>query len=378
MSLEGVTAGTRRKLLLLVGMLIAALALTACGSSSSSSSSSEPAASESGSEESEAASSEEAESGSEESESGSEAGESVAGKKVALVACGDVNPWCKVYNATIIEGLEKEGVEVQYLQDPFEPTLQVQHLESAIGQHPDAVLVVASNDDSIVPSLTQAKSAGVPVINLNGRPAEAAEPLLASSIEANQEQLGQYAAENIIEGLEEEGLTSGNIMAITGTAATHTTEDRMKAFKEVLAEHPQFKLVEEQDGNWEPILTAKLASQIFAKYQNQGGIQGAYGMADYQANAIIQAAEQAGVPVGVANKGLIVSGSNCFKEGIENIEAGKQYGTATQAPGAEGEFVVPLVIEMLEGKEIPKDNKKQESRINPKDVKKYKAQCSLA
>ena len=358
MSVKRVTAGTKWKVLALLMLVVGALTLAACGSSSRTSGGS--------------ATSSEGSSGS------SEGGESVAGKKVVLVSCGDSNPWCKVYNSAIIEGLEAEGVHVQYLQDPFEPTLQVQHLESAIGQKPSLILVVASNDDSIVPSLNKAKAAGVPVINLNGRPAEASEPLLTASIEANQEQLGQFAAENIIEGLEKEGKKSGNIMAITGTAATHTTEDRMKAFKEVLAEHPQYKLVEEQDGNWDPILTAKLASQIFAKYQNSGGIQGAYGMADYQANAIIQAAEQAGIPVGVENDGLIVTGSNCFPEGIENIEAGKQNGTATQAPGVEGEFVVPLVVEVLEGKEIEHTNKKQESRIDPANVKKFKAQCTFS
>lgn len=352
MSADRVTAGAGRKFLVLAAMIIGTLVISACGSSGSSSSSS--------------------------GTSSSEGSGSVSGKKVALVSCGDQNPWCKVYNATIREGLEKEGVEVQYLQDPFEPTLQVQHLQSAIGQHPDLILVVASNDDSIVPSLNQAKSAGVPVINLNGRPAEASEPLLASRIEANQEELGRFAAENIVEGLQAEGKKTGNVMAITGTAATHTTEDRMKAFEEVLAEHPEYKLVEVQDGQWEPVLTAKLASQIFAKYQNSGGIQAAYGMADYQANAIIQSAQQAGIPVGVENDGLIVTGSNCFKEGIENIKAGRQYGTATQAPGAEGEFVVPLAIEYLEGKKIPPVNLNKESRIDPKNVNEFAAQCSLA
>jgi ABC-type sugar transport system substrate-binding protein len=306
----------------------------------------------------------------------SSGGESASGKTVTLISCTNTNAWCKVYNETILDGLKKAGIQTELLQDPFEPTLQVQHLQAAIAKHPDLILIVASNDDSIVPSLHQANSAGVPVINLNGRPADPS--LLVSSILANQHELGQYAAENIIEGLEAEGRTSGNVMAITGTAATHTVEDRMEAFKEILAEHPQFELVEEQDGEWEPILTAKLASQIFAKYQGSGGIQAAYGMADYQANAIIQAAQQSGVPVGVAKKGLIVTGSNCFKEGIENIEKGLQYGTATQAPGVEGKYVVPFVIKYLSGSTIPAVNENEESRITLSNVTKYAAECSEA
>lgn len=299
------------------------------------------------------------------------------GKKVALVACGDVNPWCKIYNKTIKDGLETLGAEVQYLQDPFDPALQVQNLNSAIAQKPDAILVVASDDNSIVPSLNKAKQQGVPVFNLNGRAADASIPLLESSILADQKKLGQYAAENLIEGLKAQGRESGNIMAITGTAGTNTAKDRMEAFKAVFAENPQYKIVEVQDGNWDQVLTAKLAQQIFAKYQDQGGIAGAYGMADYMAAGIIQAAEQAGVKVG-GKDGLVVTGSNCFKVGINNIKAGKQYGTATQAPEPEGNFVVEIMKKWFEEGSVDETNLNEEFRVTPDNVGEFAADCSKA
>jgi ABC-type sugar transport system substrate-binding protein len=303
-------------------------------------------------------------------------GGAVKGKKVVLVACGDVNPWCKVYNQHILDGLKAAGVETTYLQDPFDPVLQVQHLNQAIAQKPDAILVVASDDNSIVPAANKAKQAGIPLINLNGRPADAAVPLLSSSIAADQAALGTYAAQNIIQGMKAQGKTSGNVIAITGTAGTNTTKDRITAFKKELATVPGIKLVEVQDGNWDQVKTAKIAQQLFAKYHND--IQGAYGMADYQAAGIIQSAEQAGLKLGVENKGLIVTGSNCFKVGIDNIKAGKQFGTATQAPGTEGDFVYPLVLKFLGGTEIPKENLNKEARVDKTNLDTWGAPCSLA
>src|SRR5690606_29371983 len=36
---------------------------------------------------------------------GDDAESGVAGKRVVMVHCGDINPWCAVYNETVIEGL---------------------------------------------------------------------------------------------------------------------------------------------------------------------------------------------------------------------------------------------------------------------------------
>lgn len=302
----------------------------------------------------------------------------VKGKKVVLVSCFDQNPWCKIYNHTIIDGLKAAGVDVTYLEDGFDPNVQVQNLKQAIAAKPDAVLVVASDDNSIVPAVTQAKAAGVPIFNLNGRAADGSIPNLTSSILANQKQLGQYAAENLIEGIKAEGKTGGNLIAITGTAGTNTAKDRMEAFNEVLAKNPTFKLVATEDGSWDQVKSAKIAQQLFAKYANQGGIQGAYGMADYMAAGIIQSAKQANLPLGVKNKGLIVTGSNCFKVGIDAIKAGEQYGTATQAPSVEGEFVFPLIIDFLAGKKIEALNLKEEGRVTADTLAEFGEVCSLA
>ena len=65
-------------------------------------------------------------------------------------------------------------------------------------------------------------------------------------------------------------------------------------------------------------------------------------MADNMAIGIIQGAKQAGVPVGVAKKGLIVTGSNCLAVGIKAIKAGQQYGTGTQAPQVEAALAVKV------------------------------------
>ena len=76
-------------------------------------------------------------------------------------------------------------------------------------------------------------------------------------------------------------------------------------------------------------------------------------MADNMAIGIIQGAKQAGVPVGVAKKGLIVTGSNCLAVGIKAIKAGQEYGTGTQAPQVEAALAVKVGTQILNGAEAP-------------------------
>lgn len=310
--------------------------------------------------------------------SGSTSAGGVAGKKVILVHCGDVNPWCAVYNKTIIDGLQAAGVQTEYLQDPFDVNLEIQNLQSAISKHPDLILVSPTDDNSIVPSIQQAKAQNVPIIINNSMPADAAKDLVTATINADQPALGRFAAQNIVAGLQAEGLATANVIALAGSDTTATSGDRMTAFKEELAKTPQYKLVEERNTNWDPATAGSVASQLFAQYQSKGGIQAVYGMADYLANAAIQSATQAGLPVGVKDNGLIVSGSNCFKVGIDNIKAGLQYGTATQAPDAEGDFVVQWVLKFLGGQDIPKINLNTENQVTADNVDQFAAGCSKA
>ena len=90
------------------------------------------------------------------------------GKKVAYVACSDLNRWCRKGRSLIVGALQAKGVIVTDLQDPYDPVLQAQHLDQAIAQKPDLIVLLATNARSVVPGLRRAKAAGIPVINFVG------------------------------------------------------------------------------------------------------------------------------------------------------------------------------------------------------------------
>jgi ABC-type sugar transport system substrate-binding protein len=356
-----------RMLVVMLLLLALALGVAACGGSSSSSSSSG-----STSESSEPAESTGETEPASETESGSG---SIAGKKVALVTVAEGNPWAAVFNKIVEEKLGGAGAEVK-VTGSLEPAGQVQMLNQAVAENPELIILEALDSKAVAPAIAKAKAQGIAVLNADGKADPSVESELNQVLSDNVS-LGEFAAENIVEGLEAEGKKSGDIGVITGTQAMLLTQERMEGFNKVLGEHPGYKIVYEEDGNWEPVKSGELAKQMFAKFGKEG-IQAAYGMADYMAVPIVTAAKQAGIPVGVKNDGLIVTGGNCFKVGIESIEAGEMYGTATEDPGTIAEQVSEYAQKMLEGQEVPLTETVEEARVYPKTLKQYTAQCTKA
>jgi ABC-type sugar transport system substrate-binding protein len=135
-------------------------------------------------------------------------------------------------------------------------------------------------------------------------------------------------------------------------------------------------LVAVEDGNWDPIETQTIASQLLAATQGKGGIQGAYGMSGLQATGIIRAAEQAGLPVGVENKGLVVSGSNCGPVSIKAIQDGLLFGDASETPSGDAEAVLPYVEQVLNGEEIEKSIATPIEAITQANLDEWRKPCT--
>jgi ABC-type sugar transport system substrate-binding protein len=302
----------------------------------------------------------------------------LSGKNVGVLICTNQNPFCAAWANTVKSGLEKQGANVTVLTSVFDPAVDAQNMNRLIADKVDLIISVPASASAIVPSYIRAKAAGIPVLGAIGRQSPAGAALVVGEARTDDPSLGKYAAMNLIEGMKKAGFTKGNVIALTGTASQNNVTDRMAAFSAYMKRFPQYKVVSIEDANWDQATSAKDTQQLLSKYASQGGIQGAYGMADNMAVGIIQGAKQAGVPVGVAKKGLIVSGSNCLAVGINAIKQGQEYGTGTQAPQVEAALAVKMAGEVLTGKTLsPKVQYVKESRITQANVAQFSKVCTF-
>lgn len=298
------------------------------------------------------------------------------GKRVALVTC-EPNVFCHAYNINLTKKIKAAGGQVTQLSDNFDPALQSQHMNQVIAQKPDMIVLFASNADAVVPALRRAKAADIPVVNVNARLTPAGEKLIALQVVADNRALGKAAAVNLVEGMQKAGYKDGNVIAVTGTMGTNIVQDRLDTFKAEMKNHPQFKVVATEDGNWDQVKSSQIATQLLTKYRSQGGVQGAYGMADYQAAGIIQAADQLGVPTNVEQPDpMVVTGSNCTPTGIPLMQQKKLYGNATQSPIEESANAFEAIAKFFGGEKLPKTITVKEERFTQANYQDYAKLCA--
>jgi ABC-type sugar transport system substrate-binding protein len=237
-------------------------------------------------------------------------------------------------------------------------------------------VLVYVNDQAIVPALTRAKAAGIPVVLIVTPLKKDYEELFTSYVGTDHSELGRLAGENMVKGLVAEGKTKAQIVAVTGAAQQLNVQSRIAAFKAVLAKHPGFELVAAEDGRWNTAMTEKITGELLVRFNARGGVDGVFAMADNQATGAIQAIESAGLKTGVANKGIVVVASNCMKDGILHIRSGQQYGTATQIPTEEAEVTAKKVAGYFNGEKLKKYELVPVYGITKENVEKFAAGCS--
>jgi ribose transport system substrate-binding protein len=305
---------------------------------------------------------------------GKDAGGGPSGKTIAFVGYGDASPWGAAYNKTFKAELASSGVKINDLTS-MDAGTQVQNFNQAVSQRPDLIVAALWDTTATVVPIQKAKQAQIPVLIVDGRPDPSVEKDVMAVLSDN-EKLGEFAAQNIIEGLKAQGRDSGKAIVLSGTKAMLVTQDRMKGFTKVMATAPQYQVIEDQDTNWDPTASGKVAQQLFAKH-GCAGIQAAYGMADYMALPIVQAAKQTGCKVG-GDDGLIVTGGNCFKAGIESIKAGEMHGTATEDPITIAKQTADYVKRYFNGENPPQSELVKEDRVTAENVAQFEEQCSQA
>jgi ABC-type sugar transport system substrate-binding protein len=305
---------------------------------------------------------------------GETGGGSAEGTTIAFIGYGDVNPWGAAFNAVYRPALEAEGVSITD-SSSMDAGAQVQAFNQAISEQPDAIVVALLDTAAMVAPIQKAVQAGIPVIVYDGPP----DPAVADDPDVRQvlsdsEALGRFAAQNIVEGLEAQGKTEGTIIVIKGTASMLVTQDRLVGFYDEL-EGTGYDVIAEEDGNWDPTLSGTIATSLLAKF-GADGVDAAYGMADYMAIPIIEAAKQAGIPVGP--DGLIVTGSNCFATGIASIQAGELYGSATEDPITIANAMVDYTLSFLRGEDPERVVTVPSDRITAENVDDFAEQCTFS
>jgi ABC-type sugar transport system substrate-binding protein len=299
------------------------------------------------------------------------------GKKVAHLTTAIQLPYISTLAKSLTEAGASYGMDVTVFSSPFDPAIQSQQMDDAVARRFDMIILTAVSEQAIVPALTRANQAGIPVIALIDPPKAGTEKLYTSFVGDDQPELGRIAARSMLKAIKASGRDGGRIAAITGALQEGVAPLRLNAFREVIKQDPKVELVAVEDVAWDTAKSEQAAGQLLARFAPQGGLAGIWGMADNQAVAIIQAVKAAGLTPGIGAKDVIVVSSNCYKDGVAAIKAGTLFSTASQVPTTAGKRAAEAANEYFNGKTLPPRIIIPVDLINKDNIDKWAEACSF-
>jgi ABC-type sugar transport system substrate-binding protein len=271
------------------------------------------------------------------------------------------------------ETAKADGFDVSVVQSPFDPALQAQQMDDAIAKKADAIVMMIMSQKALVPALTRAKEAHIPVILINTPIPQ--EDLYTAFVGEDSNLMGATAAKAMADGLKDR--TPAKVAVIAGSMDEGIAPARVAAFKKAIEGYPGITVVAVEETHWAPPEAERATGQLLARFAGQGGLDGIYAMNDPLANGAVQAAQSAGVKLGTAKGELVIVGGNCLAMGIADIEQGTMYATLYHTPINMGRDTANTVAKVLKGEPVPKKQSRGLDIITKANVEKYKSECTF-
>jgi ribose transport system substrate-binding protein len=212
------------------------------------------------------------------------------GKLVAFSQCNNAEPYRAAQNALMTKLLAAEpDVRLAISDAQQDNSKQVAQIETFIRQKP-ALLIVAPNERApLTPVMGAAYRAGIPTICLER---DIVEPHYTSYVRSDNRKIGEMAGRFIADHLSKKyGAPKGNLVHMRGLLGVEGEINRYGGAQDVLAKHPEIKVVHEGVADW---IQAKAKDRMTEALRAQPKIDVVYGHNDPMAVGCYLAAQELG------------------------------------------------------------------------------------
>lgn len=259
-------------------------------------------------------------------------------------------------NQAWFDGIKKDikyykNITVQGFDAKGKPEEQVKIMDEVIAQKYDAIILQASDNAALAPSVTKAEEAGIPVITLN-LDVDSVHSALVQMVDYDA---GRLAADEMAKQLN----NKGKIVIIQGVPGIIRTDNLEKGFRDTISKYPDIEIIGSQPANFEK---EKAISVMNNFMQQHSTIDGVFAINDAMAEGASAAAETAG-----RLQNIKIWGADGEKAALELIEKGKMAGTIYTNSWDEGALAAKMALLMI-GSEYSYKNLSKTPVINMEPV----------
>jgi ribose transport system substrate-binding protein len=279
--------------------------------------------------------------------------------KVGFAQTESNNPWRIAETKSMQDIAESCGWQLVYTDAAGSAAKQVADVDSMIAQGVDVIFLPPREEQPLLPAVMRAKQAGIPVFLIDrsvdpnvAKPGEDYVTFIGSDF-VDQ---GRRAAEWLVEATG----GKGTIIELEGTTGSSPANDRKKGFDDVIAQHPDMKIVASQTGDFARDKGRTVMETLLQAHPDATAV---YAHNDEMAIGAIQALEAAGRKPGQDITVVSIDGT---RDALQAIIDGKMGATVESSPFfgpiscetmkkyAEGETIEPWV--KVEDRMFTKDN----------------------
>lgn len=211
---------------------------------------------------------------------------------------------------------------------------QIGHVRNFINGGVDAIIINPASPTAFSPVFAQAKARNIMVIATDAEVASKD----AIYVGIDQKAWAAQSAEWLAESLG----GKGNVVAINGIAGNPANEARVAGYREAFAKHPDIKVLNEANANWDQAQGQQTMQNLLATYPDIQGVWVQDGMADGAWRAI----DAAGKREAIAATGEI------RKDFMTRWEADKLNSAASVNPPGVMASALNVAVLALQGKEF--------------------------
>ncbi len=234
------------------------------------------------------------------------------------------------------------GVTIQAEDANDDTGKQISQIQNFIAQKVDAI-IVNPVDTSATPKMTQlAVAAKIPLVYVNRKPEDKTLPAGVAFVGSNEKVSGVLESEELVKCMN----GKGNLVIMEGQLSNNAALDRTADVEEVVAKHPDIKVVEKQTAEWD----RNKALDLMNNWITSGTkINGVAANNDEMAIGAILALKQAGIDP----KTMCIGGIDATADGLNEVQNGNLYVTVFQNAKGQGKGAVDAALSLTKGEAVP-------------------------
>jgi len=273
-----------------------------------------------------------------------------SGRRIVLgfAQVGKESEWRLANTESIKTAAREAGIELVFVDGEQRQENQIRAIREFIARKVDIIAFSPNVESGWRPVLLEAKAAGIPVILTDRAVDEKDETLWVTLMGSDFVEEGRRAARWLVEHLDTTDPV--NIVELQGTIGSAPAIDRKVGFEEVLAEHPNYRIIRSVSGDFFRSIGEAVMRDILVDLRASGErMDVLFAHNDDMAIGAIAAMEEMGIAPG---RDVVIVSVDAIRDAFKAMIDGKLNCTVECSPLL-GKQLMKAVKDYMAGKDLP-------------------------